>query len=270
MAVYPDYRNPPVIEVVLGTQFAPLVGFSAALLGVYWGTIRGTFERTQEHPPVAHMVELDELREGPSQLEVGVLLRPPLPRTWFVTSDETQIIQLQGDWFLRNWRKVHAEQVYPRFPSIKEAFLSQWSQFKSFLEQQGLPAPQVDQCEVTYVNIIRKGEGWESLADVGDLFTTLRWSTRFGFLPEPESLRWGAKFRLPENLGRMHVDIVPAFEAPTNNLVLRFTLTARGVPGDAADEKSLDAWYGVAHEWIVKGFADLVGGTTDRLWGKVQ
>ncbi len=270
MADFPDYRNPPVTEVVLGAQFAPLEGFCGPLVGVYWATIRESFPRTEEHPPIAHMVEdLQVLRGVRSQeMKVGIA-RGPLPiRAWFISQDETQLLQVQSDRFHYNWRKRSDDQEYPRFPAIRDAYLGHWHGYRAFLEKEGIQEPQVDQCEVTYVNIIKQGEGWESFAEIGDLFTTLRWCTRTDFLPQPETLRWGAKFLLGDGLGRMHVELVPILKMPENETALRFTLTVRGLPSESPSDEGIRAWYEVAHEWIVKGFADMVDERTDSLWGK--
>ena len=43
-------------------------------------------------------------------------------------------------------------------------------------------------------------------------------------------------------------------------------MTARGKPGGTVDDESISQWLDMAHEWIVKGFADLVEEVTDKLW----
>jgi len=174
---------------------------------------------------------------------------------------------VQRDRFLHNWRKLKPSDEYPRFPSVKESFLGYWDDFARFLGDHGIrPAP--DQCELTYVNHLRKGEGWDTMADLGDLFSTYTWRTRSGFLPIPDNTRWSLRFLLPDQRGRLHVDVVPVRVQPENDLGIRFSLTARGKPSNIADSASMAEWYDLAREWIVMGFADLVDEKTDRLWEK--
>lgn len=266
MSELPEYGNPPLIEVAIGVQFSPIAEFTAAHLGLYWATVRDTFGRVEEQPPISHVIEPD-----PGQPEPGpsfqISAKPELPRVWLIDGTGNRIIQVQRDRFLHNWRKLDPEDEYPRFPSVKASFLDHWTSFQEFLGQAGLN-PEPDQCELTYVNHLRKGEGWNTLADLGALFTTFSWHTRERFLPAPDNLRWSLRFLLPEGRGRLHVDVVPVRAQPSNDLAVRFALTARGKPSDIDDTTSMSEWYDLAREWIVRGFADLVEDKTDELWEK--
>jgi len=263
MAELPDYVKPPVIEVVLGVQFEPLRDLRAAHIGAYWDTIKDEFGAIEEHPTISHMVERPT--PGPAFPSLQVLDQPDLPRTWFIDSSGNRLIQLQRDRFLFNWRKVRPKDEYPRFPIVKKEFFRYWEGFARFLEGVDVAQPEIDQCEVTYVNHIMKGEGWESLSDVGNLFTVFGWTTRSGFLPGPEGVRWTMRFQLPEGQGRLHVDATPVV-LPDRMSAIRFTLTARGVPDSPQETQRLDRWFDLAREWIVKGFADLTSKQMDSRW----
>ena len=271
MAALPDYKTPPVIEVAMGTQFAPLADLTTAHVGIYWALIRSEFGSIQEQPPIVHIVE--QLGSAPrgSRRPIGIEVqtKPDLLRTWFVDGTGNRIIQLQRDRFLHNWRKVKEADEYPRFPSVRDAFKRYWDQFHTFLAAEGLPLPQVDQCELTYVNHIRKGRAWESMADLSDVFTTFQWQTRAGFLPDPDNIRWLMQFSLPDKMGRLHVEVFRVLLPPDNAQAIRFALTARGRPPGDLDQSRIDQWFELAREWIVKGFADLVGKKMDALWEKL-
>lgn len=264
-AEFPSYEEPPVNEVAIGLQYAPLTGFLAPHVGLYWDRIRAEFPEIEEQPPIQHVVEPKGGEQPPNGVQVTLMTKPPLPRTWLVTKDGRNLIQVQRDRFLYNWRKRDPVDKYVRFAPIKEEFFKHWKEFCNFLTECGLSGPALDQCELTYVNRINQGEGWTSMADLERLFTNFTWRPRSGFLPEPENLGWNLRFALPGEVGRLHAKVVPVRAKPDKPLAIRFALTARGAPSDFKEE-SISAWFDTAHEWIVKGFVDLVGEGTDPLW----
>jgi len=259
-----DYVKPPVVEVAIGVQFAPLMEFSVAHVGLYWATIRKTFTRVLEQAPIVHIVEPPH---GPPEGGLGFQLtdKPELPRAWFLDASGSRVIQVQRDRFLHNWRKVNPSDEYPRFPSVRDGFFRHWQDFNAFLAENNLKADP-DQCELTYVNHARQGEGWDTMGDLEKMFTTFRWRTRSGFLPSPDSTRWSLRFLLPDSNGRLHIDVVPVRVPPQNDPVIRFSLTARGRPQGVFNTESMDEWFTMAHKWIVRGFADLVDENTDEIW----
>jgi uncharacterized protein (TIGR04255 family) len=258
----PDYKQPPVTEVAVSIQFAPLQELTAAHIGLYWAKIKDAFPSVKEQPPIVHLVENPE-----AEYKFGMSLsqKPDLPRIWFTDKTGTALIQVQRDRFVYNWRRVKDSDEYIRFPAIKKKFLLRWGEFSSFLKEQGISDPQVDQCELTYVNRIDQGELWESPAKWGNLFPLLAWKPKSTFLPEPENLRLHMRFSAPAVRGRMHVDILPAILPGSKAPIIQFSLTVRGLPAKLTDE-ALDSWYETAREWIVTGFADLVSKEADVLW----
>ncbi len=264
-AAFPDYADPPVSEVVMGMQFASLEQFTTAHVGSYWGIIREDFPQVEEQPPIGHMVEGPPAKEGEGAVNLWFAAKPPLLRTWFIDAGGRCLIQVQRDRFLYNWRKREAADAYIRYPAIKESFFRYWQGFEDFLGKSGLPRPSVDQCEITYVNRVDQNSGWNSFGDLHRVFRGFLWKPRVPFLPEPETMSWSLSFRLPEDAGRLHAEAAPVRVQPQNALAMRFTLTARGLP-KSLDDRGLKAWFDLGHEWIVKGFVDLVSEETDKLW----
>lgn len=264
MADMPNYGKPPLIEVAVGVQFPRMQELCAAHIGAYWATINEHFSKVQDQSPIRYMVESFATKPRPPQFYMSD--KPEIPRTWFIDKSETQLIQLQRDHFIFNWRKAKENDKYPRFPNVTKRFFQYWQGFCEFLAEHDLPAPQVDQCELTYVNHIRQGEGWNDLTDLNRLFTVFNWQTRTDFLPLPEGFKWSLRFLLPEKKGRLHVDALPVLLPSGNVPAIRFSLTARGIPGNEVNLETIDGWFTMAREWIVKGFADLVSEETDVRW----
>jgi len=267
---FPDYKNPPVVEVAIALQFSALQELTAAHAGLYWSTIREKFGRVEEQPPIPPFLEPSSLEEGGGPPFITFFSKPPMPRLWFKDETSTRIIQVQRDKFIHNWRKMATGDAYPRFTKIRQDFLTHWDGFLHFLAENGMPSPSINQCELTYVNRIKKGEGWTSMADIEGVFATYAWKTRYGYLPAPQRVQWAFDFAFPGQPGRLHVEMVPVLSPPPENAqMIQLVLTARGMPGGAMDRKSMNAWFDLAHEWIVKGFADLVDKRTDSLWERL-
>src|SRR6266566_564057 len=64
---------------------------------------------------------------------------PPAPRLWFLNESGTELIQVQEDRFIHNWRKTDSGQQYPRYEYIRGRFNSELQLFSSFLEAEKLP-----------------------------------------------------------------------------------------------------------------------------------
>lgn len=264
----PDYKKPPVVEVSAGLQFAPIEGLTGAHVGSYWRLIRKDFPRAEEQPPILHKVEVFGMVEGEAEPEVRISTRLPLPRTWLLSEDGTTLVQVQQDRFHYNWRNLEPVNDYPRYKNVKAAFFENWKTFCKFLSDEGLAPPQVDQCELVYINLIRKGEGWDTVADLSELFTASKWAARGQFLPDPEGVTWNARFVWPDGRTRMYVEQAPVRIKTDNSEAAQLRLIVRGSP-ETINDKSIDTWFDTAHTWIVEGFAALTDTRADELWERI-
>ncbi|MBI3407915.1 MAG: TIGR04255 family protein [Planctomycetes bacterium] len=260
----PDFERPPIDEVVIGVQFEPLKSFRAAHFGLYWSRIRSRYPNTEEQVPIVPMME------GPAkpQLAPQVLFGNVQPRCWFLDASKTQLIQVQNDRFIRNWRKVTGDEEYPRYSFLIEKFREEWEQFLQFVELEGLGPAKVNQCELTYINQIEPGSGWKDFSELEKVFTTVHMPRNgAAFLPTPELMTWEARYNLPDGKGRLHVQAQPAFRNRDFKLIENLALTARGAPEDSTNNR-VYAWFELAHEWIVRGFDQLTQPQMHQHWGK--
>ena len=264
----PDYENPPVVEVAIGAQYRPLDGFRAAHVGLYWGTIKDEFPNLDERPPLPHNTQDIENPISPKRVRFEFSSLPDLPRSWFTSKSDSRLLQLQRDRFILNWRRTDPGEGYPRYPAIRDDFFRSWNGFIDFLATNKIDPPALDLLELTYVNLIPQGDGWKDMDQVGEVFLPFNWTTRRQFLPVPKTINSTMVFMLPKHAGQLHVELRPV--APENEpLTLRLSLTVTGVPTDLQEVAAFTEWFDLAREWIVRGFADLVGPVTDDLWGKL-
>ncbi|MCJ7569054.1 MAG: hypothetical protein MUO58_16155, partial [Anaerolineales bacterium] len=123
---------------------------------------------------------------------------------------------------------------------------------------------QPDQYELTYVNHIEQGDGWTNEQDIEEVFPWFKCSLNDQSSAALEAVAWHRIYRLPDKAGRLHVSMQQAITIDTKTPVLVLNLTARGFA--ECGEKD---WFDMAHEWIVRAFADLTGPSIqEAIWKK--
>lgn len=255
------FTQPPVVEVVFGVAFQELERFTSARVGQYWETIRRDYPHTHDREPLGVLSEVFDV--APEQrLELTHV--PPLRRTWFMASDRRRLIQLQADRFLFNRRREDGE--YNRFESSLPEFLDAYDGFTGFLSETCSQPVIPLQYELTYVNHIPFSGPFTTLAEVGRVFRPLAWSSADARIlaAAPTTLAWKASFDLPDKRGRLHAQVGNGLVVRGNKRdpIVQFQLQARGFHRD-----ELRSWFELAHEWIVKGFADLTTPEMHQHWG---
>lgn len=263
----PDYDNPPLGEVVIGVQFEPLKQFSASHLGLYWARIKHEYPKCEDNAPLLHQ---KEVFEGPKPIRNEqriVISGGKIPRNWFISKDERQLIQLQSDQFYRNWRRLNTEDIYPRFSELFAAFRTEWDGFKEFVAKEGLGKIVVDQCDLTYINHINKGNAWSSPGDLSNLFPFLGSANPRSFQLTPEMTTWSAKYKLNDGVSRLHIDIEPVLKGHEMTLAISMALKVRGLPKDLSDT-GLFSWFEKAHDCIVLVFDELTSPSAHSEWKK--
>ncbi len=262
--VFPEYDNPPVIEVVCGALFRPISKFLTPHVGLLWEKYRDEYPECSEVAPLGPIIERFE---EPPQMTLEIANVPPLPRVWFVHREGNGLIQVQRDRFLHNWKKAKPEESYPRYHTVKKRYNDSFLKFQNFLEENDLGAIEPLQYEMTYINHIPQGEGWKTFGDIAALFPDFSFDAKkTRFLPKPNALNWRTTFVLPENAARMHVVIRNVKMREGGQLIILLELTVRGIGQDKSTEGML-SWFDLAREWIVCGFADITAEKVQReIW----
>jgi uncharacterized protein (TIGR04255 family) len=248
-AVLPSYDAPPVIEVVLGLTFETLSSVKLPHIGLFWDRIRADFPRCEQAPPLGDVNLIIERESG-----------VPLPRVWFINPADDNLIQLQKNKFLFNWRK--RESSYPRYGSVSNHFFEYLTRFKQFLSDNDLGTIKPRECECTYINHIPKGIEWEKARDITAVVPDITWRhLDERFLPDPDGLTWAAIFTMSPNAGHLSIKLNSATRLPDNTPLFVLELTAKASVIDKSDD-DLKQWYATAREWIVRGFEDM---TSERV-----
>lgn len=267
----PDFSRPPVVEVTLSAQYEPLTKLRGPHLGLFWAAIRDRFPFAQEHPPLPQIIEnLAGAPEQESGMRVELLKIPPLSRCWFINEAGSELVQVQQDRFIANWRQTNPAEAYPRYEHVRDVFVRHFETYSEFLHREQLGTIVPNQCEVTYVNHIRAGDVFNSPGELGRVFTV--WNSRYSdeFLSDPEDVRFAIRYLIHgENndlLGRLHVAIEPRY-ASDGSLIFVMSLTARGRP-KTRDFAGILNFFDLGRKWIVRGFTSVTSKEMHRVWGR--
>lgn len=265
--VLPEFAAPPLVEVVVSVAFSPLEGFAVTSLGLLWDAhFKTRFPDIRERPPIEPPVETFGGPPEGFRVQLRPLEVPPLPRVWFLSPDESELLQIQRNWFARNWRKASGAAEYPRYRTIRERFAEDLTVFSNFVKEMGAGPLRPTQCEVSYINHVTPSGVWKSH---GDLWKVLK---NFGSPPtsdafnlEPEDVRLFWRYVLTgasgTPAGRLNIAVDPGFSSDKGDPLFALTLTARGKP-ESPDLPGILGFLDIGHEYAVNAFAAI---TTDEM-----
>jgi uncharacterized protein (TIGR04255 family) len=256
----PKYKNPPVVEVVIGVTFAPIEKLSSVHFGSFWEAIKNEYPKSEDNFPL--------MDESPAN-QVEVLQMPPLRRVFLVHTDGTYLMQLQPDKFIHNWRKTKDSDQYPNFEAAKDKFDHGWALFCGFLDERGLGKPLLRRYEVTYINHI-VGKSGTFPVGAEEYLPVFGWkNARFEkFLPDPQVFGLDLRFTMPSDKGTLRANVKHGKRKTDDADVLLMELTAQGPA--KADGSDIESWLDLAHQWIVRGFTDLTSKDAHERWGRYQ
>lgn len=251
----PEFDNPPVVETAVGVEFLPLQKWDVPHFGLFWHSLRHKYPHTK----------VQYIAPGPTGFPV-VMIPIQLPvRCQFLTVDETQLIQVQNDRFFYNWQRLTGADAYPHYDSLRPLFEQHWLGFRQFLMTDEVGFPDVQACEVTYVNHIERGQGWETLADLSRVF--LNWQQVGGMeaLSSPGTVLMDVIYPAAIERGQLRVQIQTALRNTDGREILQMVLTARSKPA-LSELSDVLACLDSGHETIVRSFAALTSAHMHELW----
>lgn len=263
-----DFERPPVSEVVIGVQFGTTL-FSNIHAGMFYERMKKRYPKVSEQDPLAATFETFGLK--PVQPPTFQFTTGRIPtRYWFVAENNCELIQVQNDRFLHNWRQTQSTEKYPRFRRLFSEFSLELEAWQRFLQEQNIGDLHLNQCEVTYINHIFTPDGSEPFGQLGKIFKF--WNENIhldGALPL-ENVSGALRFLLNDGsgvpYGRLHAEIIPAVHNETQKSVIQFQLTARAKPQQETIVSAKEA-IERCHLAVIQSFAALTTNEMHAFWG---
>ena len=250
-----DFENPPIEEIVLSILFKSLDRLLATYLGEIWQEFKRIgFVQAVERPPVPPVVEKFSNPVGNAELRVGNV--PDIPRTLFIYKDQTEIIQVQRDRFTFNWRKTETHSIYPGFSTIFKKFEGFYRHFCQTIEKLEIGTVAPLQYELTYIDQLFQGEGWNTLDELGRIYNMFSNSEKSGsFWKGAEFVHLRASFPVQELHARLHLAISNRVKIPDQRQTLQTDFTMRGFPDSR--EYPMEMWFRSARDHIREKFGNM-------------
>ncbi len=250
------YQNPPINEIVCGIRFDTIKPLQSGHLGLLWQKFMPDFPNTEDNNLIG-LVSGEEFGE-PNQF--------PLPRVWFIHRDENELIQVQRNWFLHNWRKIRPDDEYPGYERIFKNFEDYLSHFQTFLAEENLGSLMPKQYELTYIDLIPQSQGWENPKDLAKVFPNLLSGTRQSILLDNViGINWQTILGLPNGLGQLMLLIRNAQRLPDNQQLLQIEFKALS----NQPYQPMQVWFQAAHNAITQLFSSLVSEEIhEKFWGR--
>jgi uncharacterized protein (TIGR04255 family) len=263
----PDFDRPPAVETLLGLHFHPLRQWKTPYFGLFWQEIKRQYPNVQVHPPLTAEEGL-RVEVTANQAKIRVSGEVPV-RWWYLHKSEKRLIQIQNDSFFQNWRKRGPADPYLHYDELQPAFQDLWRRFRAFLKKHDVEQPTVTLCEVTYVNHIDRGVGWNSFGDLPNVVGCWSSGAKGEFLPTPNLVTFNAVYPFTEKSGHLQVALQPGIREVDKKETLQLTLTARCKPS-SSDTRELLRCLDLDRLWVVRGFADMTTPKMHELWGKKE
>lgn len=253
------FENPPVNEVVVSTYFdPPLSDFRNEHVGLFWGKIKGEFPEVSQQIPV---------RFAPEVIDNEF----PMPRYWFISQNGINLIQIQQNAFMFNWRR-RDEEKYPRFHrTIKPTFDKYFGIFSEFVRTQISDVDHtIDRCELAYINTVESFDFWKGLQN--STYVIPSFSILNPGISDAEAQGFNCNYiytvetNLQINIGIRAVTNTQQPGSP----VLIFEIRAVGSFGGVS-KPATDDWFVRAHEAIKSCFVGMTSPEIqNRYWKPVE
>lgn len=246
-----ELSKPPVIEVVIGSQFDGPI-FDNSYVYEFFQKIKDQYPIVRENPPLPSIIS------NPNKPDQTRILQGYNSRRFFINKAGDKLIQLQTDRLLFNWRKNTGNESYPRFSSVLEDFLRFFDLISEDIKE---ISNKVNQLEITFIDhILIKDFGLNNYV-LNEIFSD--------FKIKQELRNFDCSFSIPhEDLnGNLNLSIKTAMNISDQSKIIICESTCRG--NKRADE-TLNTWYHKAHEVLLENFIDFFTDKSKKVWGSKQ
>ncbi len=185
-------------------------------------------------------------------------------RRWFSNEDGSHLLQVQRNWFARNWRVVGAATVgtpspYPGYGSVRLDFVKSLDSFIEFVTDAEMGRFNPLQCEISYRFQFPSGGLWDGPGDLNRVARMFSGRSAAN-LPDLEAMRIITQYVIPDSdgksVGRLYGRLETARSQDGGDFLI-LTVFARGTPIGGTTEGVL-AFHDIGHLSIVNGVRDFL------------
>jgi uncharacterized protein (TIGR04255 family) len=263
-----EFVNPPIIELVIGAQFSPLIKFTSGHFGLFWKELGEEWGEPQDAPLLEDQFELFGQSSTKVAMFPSMRLEPlRLPGRFLLRHrDQSRLLQIQTTRFHLNWRKRGVS--YPSYRQLIKEFEEKYSQFILFTKQADVGEPVPNQWELTYVDAFLKDEYWHTPDDwykfLPGLFSPLFPTTGLELILEQRTAQWS--YEIAPQKGRLHIVAGLGYVSEDKRLALLLQMTARGPVGREGGAETLRQGLDMGHEVAVEVFLRVTSEEAKQRW----
>jgi len=264
--------------VLLAAQFQQIEQLDLRHVGALAERFAQKYPNFQTQAPLEPVIERFDGPKSARGISIDMVEPSLFPRLWLVGAKGEELVQIQRDRLMHNWRHTPIGSEYPRYPRLRCEFAEDWSVLEVFLEEHKLGRLLPTQCEVSYFNQIEA----VGTSSSGGIHADP--STFFSFLAPPlcghgqsqfEAVTFSSSGVARQETdtgvitGRLFVEVTSGLNIATRKQVYQFMLTLRGAP-TAQHLDSVLAFFDFARERIVRAFTELTTPEMHRKWERLQ
>lgn len=260
-----SFDRPPVQEIAFAVQLSGSQ-LSLEVMVDIGRALKPSFPVQQLQPALPRMMQ-------PGVQSFSVSVGAPLPRFWFVSEDGLRLVQVQEDRVAFNWRRLGRDAPYPRYGRLRADFEQHLARMAQIAPELADDRLQADICELTYVNELETPGPSAGQLPLDAVLRMARPLSDGDFLPDADDGQWTGRWTIRnaegQTAGRLVAAAQPASRQHDQRPIYLLTMTGimdREVRGGAAAFEQFD----LAHEWIVRGFADLTTKDMHDQWGRTR
>lgn len=254
-----DFRNPPVAEVAAGFYFQKIDGWNVLHQGALWERFQDRYPESEFFAPIVDAPKMA------IQVNIAENIASLPIRVGFVDRTKTQLVQTQDGLLIHNWRKTPDRTEYQRYESIRSHLGEDWRTFKSYLRDKSLKTPTVTRCQIDYYNHLVRGEVWQDLSELPNIFAAWRGLQQ----PGKDSKLQAASFSVSYALARGTINIIvqPAIRTIDGKELIQFTLSSSIPPTSSADDE-LFSRLDECHDNAARAFVDFTTDEARERWNQ--
>jgi uncharacterized protein (TIGR04255 family) len=195
--------------------------------------------------------------------QIQLLHGPPRSRFFFISEDDSELVQLQQDRLFFNWRRRQGAEEYPRYGHVRDKLSGLFEHLTSWAKELGIGTPKPTQCEALYVNEIPLQDGSKKDCGLSHFF---KWYEGLSGVTEDGAMQFRRRLLDQDNepRARLYFNLQYGTRA-SDRRSAQLNLQVRGLPKSPSFEdclKMIDA----EREIIVRTFTDLTTEEAHKLW----